>query len=170
MANSHPEEVIDISSSEGEEDDDDRIVAFAESMNTVPVAAVPVTVVGLQNNPSGQSTFKLSRKSKSRNSKAGSSHEHNFSEVVVTPKITSHFTPSSSARQNLGSSAQKHMKMKPSSSLDPNQPVIGWAAGAQDSNRRQEIAPGFQHREENEVPSARAGSRLDARGGRSKRR
>ena len=121
MANSHPEEVIDISSSD---EDDDRIVAFAESMNIVPEdpeATPSVTVVGLHNNPSGQSTFKLSRRTKSRNTKAGSLHEQKFSRevVAVTPKITSHFSPSSSTRQNLASSAQRKL----SSSLDPNQPV-----------------------------------------------
>ena len=123
MAKSHPEEeeVIDISSSE---DDDDRIEAFAEAMNTVPVAVDPVTVVDLQNNPSGQSTFQLSKKVKSRSATSGSPKEHKFSGVVVTPKITSHFMPSSSARRNLASSAQRQIKRKSSSTLDAcNQPV-----------------------------------------------
>ena len=108
MAKLPAEEVIEISSSDEEED-------FDESLNTV--SEDPVTVVGLQNNPSGQSTFKLSRRAKSRTTKAGPSHEHKFSGVIVTPKITSHFSPSSSARQNLSSSAQK------STNRSPNQPV-----------------------------------------------
>lgn len=122
MASSQPEEVIDISSSEDE--DDHRIVNFAEVMNAVPAAVEPVTVVGLQRNPSGQSTFQLSRKVKSRNARAGTSTEHKFSGAVVTPKITSQFTTCSSARQNLASSAQKQRRRgKSSPSLDPNQPV-----------------------------------------------
>ena len=111
-------EVVDISSSDSE--DDESIVAVAEAMNRGPVD--PVTVIGLKTNPSGQSTFQFSRKVKSRSAHSTSPNEHRpppHGGIVITPKITSHFNRATTAPATGSGSAQKVIRRKSSEAKQP---------------------------------------------------